>query len=291
MAQDQITEAELIERERMKNIASDADVIAALNRFDNWERKQALHKNYPNGAVPQMLQFLRTTLEAGTSLRNALFERLNQSLDRLRDTPPEIDTRLAYAARYLVDAFRADRNLLNYDPKFFYMMQFVSYSQFNFERHQRGYIKADFNSIFGVAYGNKKSFIHTVAYPRYDADGNPIPIREKAMQEAATLVETDVLSGYYNISFHNNNIGGRATWQEGEEIALGIYKFIEQPQSRGLLCSFLPPSGPVSIDWSQNSWIYDHHLHGWIETEKPQDLLLYFDQMASMPGLYEKVTS
>lgn len=281
----EITEAQLIERERIKTLGSDEDVIAALNRFDHWVKKAGLN-HYD--AVSQMLLFLRQSIEAKTPLRDALFNRLDQSLQKMKDDPVDLDPRLRYAANYVVDAFRTDRYGVNYDPKFYYMCLVITFSDLNFEKHRQGHILFEFNGAFDLASQNKLGYIYRLAFPREATTEHKIAMAKKSKVEGIELFEVACLKGYYNISYHNNNINGRATWEEGEEIALGIYDFIAKPQSRGLLCSLLPSSGPISVDWSLNSWVYDVHMHGWINYKEPAEILSYFDQIAAMPNLFEK---
>ena len=277
------TEAQLIERERIKTLASDADIIAALNRYDHWVKKSGLN-HYD--AVSAMLDFMRAALEQGTELRAGLFDRINSNLDEMQKEAANADPRLQYATDYVAEAFRQDRYLINYDPKFYFMLYVIYLSDSIFPKDKRGTLLGTFNSMFLRATLNKIIYIYSLVSPKVDDNGTIIPMTEDDKSEGRELFEVATLKGYYSIPYYSDNIGGRMVWQEGEEIALGIYAFIQKPESRGLLCSLLPPEGPLHVDWSKNDWVYSLEHLGWINYEDPVDLLKYFDQMAAMKGVF-----
>ncbi|WP_179381615.1 hypothetical protein [Jannaschia marina] len=233
----EVTETQLLERARMAEISTDADVLAAIMRFDHWVKRQ----NLPyTDAVAQMLHFMRDTMQAQVPLRNALRQRLDPELDEMIGAADRVDDRLSYAVRELVGAFRTDANAISYDPRVLYLGTVIGMAEF-FLKDSKDLITVEslYNVTFNQAIFDKISYVGELGAPG-------TPLTERETRDALEPFETAILRSYFNISFHADNMGGRNVWQEGEEIALGIYRFIQSPASRGQLCSLLPPAARKS---------------------------------------------
>lgn len=268
----ELTEAHLIERDRIRHLSSDEDVVLAINRFDHWVKKQNL--NYID-AVSQMLHFMRNGIQNGIQIRDALNDRVGVLIDEMIKDAEKVDPRLLYAVQYVSEKYRTDIFHASVESKFLYMGEIVGAADWIFGdgKYAIGVV-AHYNSALNRAFRGKISYAHSLS------SGNEVD--ERRQKEAGELFDVATLKSYYNISRYNDNIGGRMTWAEGEEIALGIYKFIQSPESRGLLCSLLPSTGPLEVDWSDHQWVFEPQNQQWLHYKHPRDLINCFDQMAAI---------
>ncbi len=265
------TEAQAIEKDRIRYIDSDEDVLLAINRFDHWVKKQNLDCT---DAVSQMLHFLRDSIQNNIPLRDALNHRLKSLFEGMVDKAAQIDSKAAYAMDYDTNQYFGDIFHACTRPKFLYMAYFIS---------AVGDIYGNSRSTDAVL-GKYNATISRSVWAKFNFSRNLSLIKEvddERRKAAFELFDVAALAQYYNIPYHSNNMGGRAVWEEGEEIALGIYDFILNLESRGLLCSLLPPTGPLEVDWSDHQWVFEPINQQWLHYKHPRDLINYFDQMAA----------
>ncbi|MBK4216316.1 hypothetical protein JJJ17_10310 [Paracoccus caeni] len=250
---------------------SDDDVVLAINRFDHWIKKQNL--NYAD-AVSQMLHFMRNGIQQGMQIRDALNDRLGILIDEMIEDAEKVDSRILYAVRYVAEKYRTDIFHASTEPEFIYMGRLIGATDWIFGdgKYAIGVV-AVYNTIFNEAFSNKVSYAFSLS--------NGLDISEREGNSGRELFDVAVMKNYYNISYHNDNMSGRMAWAEGEDIALGIYKFIQSPESRGLLCSLLPPAGLLEVDWSKQQWVFEARNRQWLNYKHPRDLISYFDQMAA----------
>lgn len=268
----ELTEAHRIEQERIRSLASDDDVILAINRFDHWVKKQNL--NYTD-AVSQMLHFLRNSILNNIPLRTSLTDRMKPDFEEIIEDAKKVDPRIFYAASYISERYFSNISFAATRPKFLYMGNLVRMTQFVFGDGRAAIgVVANYNTILKQAFRSKTRYASCL--------NNNEEVDDRERKEAFKLFDVATLENYYNISYHNDNISGRATWAEGEEIALGIYNFIRSPESRGLLCSLLPPDGPLEVDWSDHQWVFEPINQQWLNYRQPRDLVDCFDQMVGI---------
>ena len=270
----EVTEAQLIERTRMAEIETDAEVIAATIRYEHWIKLQRLNHN---DGVSQMLVFLRETLQSGVPLTAALRQRSEPQLDAMVVAADKVDNRLSYAVRAVIAAFRADPNSISYDPRLLYFGTVIRMAPLLFpETNERSKVEAINNTTFERAIFSKTYYALILGSPELKPSDTNV-------QDGLEHFETAVLKSYFNISYHCNNISGRNVWQEGEEIALGIYAFIQSQKSRGQLCSLLPSDGPETVDWRRNDWVHLPVHKAWLNYQDEKDLMRHYDTIAAMP--------
>lgn len=281
-----LSQEHLIERERMRQLGSDSDVLAACLRYENWLDINSEFEDLEKSALSQKIIFFRRALETGQALRDALIPRINQNFDDLlvhaRRTPENV----LIAATYVVKCIRTNVQLLDYDSKFLFMAGFLEEAHTIYKTQQSLEVVGRYNALLGGVASDKSVFAAKLAKGGTTLSHNPSEIMDDYLTKTAFTPFVEFMYGRsFGLGSSINNRDGLHAWGEGREIVDGLARYITSPESRGRLCSLLSPEGETCVEWRKNTWVSDPRFMGWFMWSNPKEMMDYFEMMNAQPSI------
>lgn len=240
------------EAEYFTSLKDDQSMKLLVDEYFQWLDVDPSYKG--GSGLTEMFKVLRDALANGESLRDALYARMKTDLDAFLEEGQELGGDIKIAAEYIIGEFFKNPYLVNYDPKFLYMLDFLN-KQIRYMGTQR--IGPNFQTFFYTPSTDKLIYV-------YSKLKEPEEISEHDIKRARELFEVAVLANYFNLSFYVQGPNFYNAWEEGAAIARAVHNYIRLPETQGQLCSLIPPTGPTFVDWNKNPWINYPENHHWL---------------------------
>ncbi|UHS59559.1 hypothetical protein [Agrobacterium vaccinii] len=207
--------------------------------------------------IEGMLLLLRDCLRQGTNFREKLRERLfSECYDALGDAA-KLSTDLYTAFTYVVNKVERNELEADYDPVFYYMIEFTG-NWFHNNENLKSVRESKSRSLFSSYFGNIRNSI--VIYRILEEPDDP---STKNGVKKTEVIVTSILRNYYNIPFYIAY--HQEAWGEAATLASAVYDYVFDASARGRPSNLLPKSGELTINWRRNAdWIFDPANRHWL---------------------------
>lgn len=207
--------------------------------------------------VEGMLLLLRDCLQQGINFRQKLRERFFIECYEALDGAANLSTDLYTAFTYVVNKIEKNELDADYDPVFYYMIEFAG-NWFHNNENLKSVRESNSRSVFSSYFGNIRN---SVIIYRILEEPNDQYTKDSAKE--TEVIATSVLRNYYNIPFYIAY--HQEAWGEAATLARAVYDYVFDPSARGRPSNLLPISGELTINWRRNAdWIFDPANRHWL---------------------------